>query len=138
MLVSIGVTCLSKNGSFRFLNEKMAELIGKFELTETCEATKHIAVGHKLRNVFLCLGTNNKSSMSNPGDLVLPKRINLLESLEGDFKNNIFTMTSDTLGKYQKKSSVDTILNAANIFDASKIIRLISAYNIEKDDTNMP
>ena len=47
MLLSIGVACLSKNGSFRFLNDKTAELIDTFRLMETCEMTKHSTVGHK-------------------------------------------------------------------------------------------
>ena len=70
--------------------------------------------------------------MSKPGAVVLPKRIHLLEGLESDFKNTIFKMTSDTLGKGQKKSSVATILNAENISDASQTSRLSSACNIEK------
>ena len=96
----------------------MAELIDKFKLTETCEVTTHSTVGHKSRKIFLCLGTKNKSSTSNPGAVVLPKRIHLLEILASDSKNTIFKMTSDTLGKFQKKSSVATILSAANIYDA--------------------
>ena len=46
MLVSIGVARISNNGSFIFLNDKMAELIGKFKLMETYEVTKQSAVGH--------------------------------------------------------------------------------------------
>ena len=137
MLVSIGVVRISQNGSFRLLNKKMAELIGKFKLMETCEVTKHSAVGHKSRKMFLRLGTKNMSSISNPGAVLITKRIHLLESLASDFKNTIFRMTSDTLGKGQKKSSVATILNAANIYDASQISQLSSAYNIENDDTNI-
>ena len=96
----------------------MAEVIGKFKLMETCEVTKHSVVGHKLQKMFLCLGIKNRSSMSNQCAVLLPKRIHLLEILASDFKNTIFRMTSDTLGKGQKKSSVATILNAANISDA--------------------
>ena len=103
MLVSIGVARLSKNGSLRFLNDKMDELIGRFKLMETCKVKKHSPVGHKLRKVFLRIGTKNMSSMSNPGAVVLTKRIHLLESLASNFKNTIFKMTSDTLGKFQKK-----------------------------------
>ena len=132
MLVSIGVSCLSKIGSFILLNDKIAELFGKFKLMETCEVTKHSAVGHKSRKMFLRLGTNNMISMSNPGTVVPPKRIHLLESLASDFKNTIFKMTSDMLGKVQKKSNVATILNAENISDASQISRLSSVCNIEK------
>ena len=128
---------LSKNGSFRFLNEKMAELIINIKLMETCEVTKHITVGHKSQKTFLCIGTKNMISMINPGDALLPKSIHLLESLAGDFKKIIFKMTSDTLEKVQNKSNVTTILNAENISDASKIIRLRSECNIEKDDTTI-
>ena len=46
MLLSIGVARLSNNGSFRFLNDKTADLIVKFKLMETCEVTNHSAVGH--------------------------------------------------------------------------------------------
>ena len=56
ILVSIGVAHLSKNGSFRFLNEKMADLISKFKLMETCELIKHSAVGHKSQICFSVLG----------------------------------------------------------------------------------
>ena len=86
MLVSIGVVRLSNNGSFIFLNGKMSELIGKFKLMETCEVKNRSAVGHKSRHMFLRLGTKNTISTSNPGAVVLPKRIHLLESLEIDFK----------------------------------------------------
>ena len=75
--------------------------------------------------------------MSKPGVFVLPKSINLLESLASDLKNTIFKMTSDTLGKGQKKSSGVTVLNTENISDASQIIRLSSARNIEEDDNNI-
>ena len=96
----------------------MDGLIVNFKLMETCEVMKHSAVGNKSQNMFLRHGTNNTISMSNPGAVVLPKMIHLLEILASDFKNTIFKMTSDTLGKGQKKSSVATILNAANISDA--------------------
>ena len=66
MLLSIGVACISKNGSLRLLNNKMAKLIGKFKLMETCEVTKHSTVGHKLRKMFLHIGTNSMISISNP------------------------------------------------------------------------
>ena len=59
------------------------------------------------------------SSMSKPGAVVLPKSIHLLEILASSFKNFIVKMTSDVLGKVQKKSSVATILNAVNISGAS-------------------
>ena len=94
MLVSISVARPSKNVSFIFLNKKMAELIGKFKLMETCEVTNHSAVCHKLRKLFLRLGTNNIISMSNPGDVLIPKRIHLLEILASYFKNTIFTLLS--------------------------------------------
>ena len=99
----------------------MAELINKFKLMETCEVTKHSAVGNNLREMFLHLGTNNMISMSNPGTLLLPKRIHLLESSASDYKNNILKFSSDTLGKCQNKSSVATIFIAENIYDDSKI-----------------
>ena len=137
MLVSIGVEHISKNLSFRFLNDKMTELIGKFKIMETCEVRKHSTVRHKWRNMFLCIGKNNMRSTSNQGAVVIPKRIHLLEVLASDFKNTIFKTTSDTLGKSQKKSSVATILNAAKIYNASQIIQLRRACNIEKDDTNI-
>ena len=127
MLVSIGVDRISNNGSVRFLNVKMDELIGKFKLTETCEVTKHSAIGNKLQNMFLCLGTDNMISMINLGAVILPYRIHFLDILVSDFKNTIFKMASDTLGKGQNISSVATILNVANISDASKISRLSSA-----------
>ena len=73
MLLSIGVAYLSNNGLFRFLNGKMDKLIGKIKLMETCEVTKHSIVGNKLQNMFLRHGTNNVSSMSKPGAVVLPK-----------------------------------------------------------------
>ena len=98
--------------------------------------TKQSTVGHKSQNTFLCIRTKNMSSTSNPGALVLPKSIHILESLASDFKNTIFKVTSDTLGKCQNKSSVATILNAANVSDASQISRLSIKCNIEKDDTS--
>ena len=137
MLVYIGVVRLSNNGSFRFLNNKMAQLIDKFKLMKTCEATKHTAVGHKSQKMFLRLGTKNMRSMSKTGSVVIPKRIHLLESLESDFKNTILKMTSDRLVKSQKKSSVAKNLNTANIYDASQIRRLSSVCNIEKGDTTI-
>ena len=73
--------------------------------------------------------------MLNPCAVVPPKRIHLLEILASYFRNTIFKMTSDTLGKGQNKSSVATILNAAKISDDSQIILLSSACNIEKEDT---
>ena len=78
-------------------------------------------------------------STINLSSVVLTKMIRLLESLASDFKNNIFKMTCDTLGKVQKKSSVATILNASNIYDASQISRFSSAFNcnIENDDTTI-
>ena len=103
MSVSIGVARISNNGSFRFLNNKMAQLIDKFKLMETCEATKHTAVGHKSQKMFLRLGTKNMRSMSKPGSVVIPKRIHLLESLASDLKKTFFKMTSDTLGKGKNK-----------------------------------
>ena len=57
--------------------------------------------------------------MINPGAVGLPKRIHLFEVFASDYKNIIFKMTSDTLGKGKKKSGVTTILNAENVFDAS-------------------
>ena len=63
--------------------------------------------------------------------------VHLLESLASDFKNTIYKMTSDTLGKGQKKSNLATILNQASIDDASKISQLSSTCKIEKDDTNI-
>ena len=50
MVVSIVIVRISKNGSFRFLNDKISESIGKFKLMETCEVTKHSAnvVGHQV------------------------------------------------------------------------------------------
>ena len=95
----------------------MAELIGKFKLMKTCKVTKHSAVGHKSRRIFLRIGVKNMSSMSNTGAVLLPKMIHSLESLASGFKNSIFKMTSDTLGKGQNKLSVATILNAENISD---------------------
>ena len=115
MLVSIGVTRLSKNGSFTFLNGKMAELICKFKLMETCEVTKQSAVGENSRKMFLRIGKKNMSSTSNPDAIVLPKMIRLLEILASDFKNTILKITCDTLGKGQKKSNVAKILNTENI-----------------------
>ena len=97
MLVSIGITCLSKNGSLRFLNDRMAEFIGKFKLMETCEVTKYSAVGNNSLKMFLRLGTKNMASTSNLGAVVLPKRINLIEILASDLKNTIFNMTIDAL-----------------------------------------
>ena len=70
---------------------------------EIFEETKHRAVGHKLRNMFLRFGTKNMISIIKPVSVVLPKMIHLLESLASDFKNAIFKMTSDTLGKGEKK-----------------------------------
>ena len=86
MLVSIGVARISNNGSLIFLNGKMAELIGKFKLMETYEVTKQSAVGHKSRNMFIRIGTKNRTSMRNPCAILLPKRIHLLESLASGFK----------------------------------------------------
>ena len=105
----------------------MSELIGKFKLMDTCEGTKHRAVGHKSQNMFLRLAKNNMISTSNPSDVGIPKRINLLEIFSSDFKNTILKMDSDTLGKDQNQYSVATILNAAKISYASRIIRLSSA-----------
>ena len=103
MLVYIGVVRLSNNGSFRFLNGKISGLIGKCKLMETCEVTKNSIVGNKSRKMFIHIGTNNMISMSNPGSVLIPQSIHLLESLASNFKNTIFKMTSDTLGKFQKK-----------------------------------
>ena len=75
--------------------------------------------------------------MINPGAVVIPKRIHLLESLESDFKNTIFKMTSETLRKGQNKSSVATILNVEKISDDSQITLLRSVCNIEKYDTTI-
>ena len=97
--VPIGVERLSNNGSFRLLNKKMYDLIGRFKLMETCEVTKHSALRHKSRNIFLRIGTKKMISTINLSSVVLTKMIRLLESLASDFKNNIFKMTSDTLGK---------------------------------------
>ena len=88
---------------------------------ETCEVTKHSAVGYKSQKMFLLIGENNISSIINSGDVGITKRIHLLESLASDFKNTIFKITGNKLGKGQNKSSVATILNAANISDASQI-----------------
>ena len=104
---------------------------------ETSEVMNHSTVGHKSRNMFICLGTKILSSMSNRGTVVPNKRIHLLDSLTSDFKNIIFKMTSDTLGKVQKKSSMATILNMANISDASQISGLSSTCNIENDDNTI-
>ena len=73
MLVYIGIARLSKNGSVILLNDKMAELIGKFKLMDTCEVTKHSTVRKKLQKTFLHIGENNMISMSNPGAVGLPK-----------------------------------------------------------------
>ena len=118
MLVFIDVTCLSNNGSVRLLNEKMAELIGKLNLMDTCDMKKHGTVGHKLQKMFIYIGTKKMSSTNNPGDTGLPKRINFLGSLESDFKNTILKMAIHTLGKGQNQYSVATILRTANIYDA--------------------
>ena len=56
----------------------MADLISKFMLMKTCEVTKHIAVGRKSQNMFLRIGTEHVSSMSNIVTVGLPKRINYL------------------------------------------------------------
>ena len=60
-------------------------------LMKTCEVTKHIAVGRKSQNMFLRIGTEHVSSMSNIVTVGLPKRINLLESLASDFRNTTFS-----------------------------------------------
>ena len=106
---------------------------------ETCEVTKHSAnvVGHQVVKDFFYIVTKNMISMSNPGTVVPPKMIHLLEILTSDFKNTIFKITSDLLGKGQQKSSVATILNVSKIYDASQISQMSIACNIENNDTNI-
>jgi len=77
MLVSMGVMRISKSGSLRFLTNKMEDLIGEFQLMDSCEVTKHRVIGYKSPIFFLCLGTNIFNLMNKPGVVKasLPKYI---------------------------------------------------------------